>query len=300
MPDDIQLRDALSLSLECFYTAKQSENCSPRTLAVYQDALDDFADWLRAHTITDAKNITPTHVRAFFADVGKRNYTAWTIHGRARPVKTFLRFLYFDDMIPTDVMAKVKMPKLDKPILPAFTTDDVKAILKACDNERDTALCLFLLDTGVRAAELCALTVADFNPKTGAVMVKHGKGAKGRMVYVDAKARRAVLKHLVSCGNPDEATPLFPSKCDGQPLTPGGLFQLIRRIGKRAHVEHCHPHTFRRTFALWSLRAGMDLMRLAALMGHSDLTVLRQYLDLSENDVQDAHQKHGAVAAMRL
>ena len=73
---------------------------------------------------------------------------------------------------------------------------------------------------------------------------------------------------------------------------------MLKRLGVKARVEHCHPHTFRRTFALWSLRSGMNIYALQQIMGHSDLQVLRQYLALVEDDLHDAHQKHGAVDNM--
>ena len=67
-------------------------------------------------------------------------------------------------------------------------------------------------------------------------------------------------------------------------------------MGDRAGV-HVHPHMLRRTMALWSLRAGMDIARLAALLGHADLQVVRKYLAIVDADLQDAHREHGAVDA---
>jgi len=45
------------------------------------------------------------------------------------------------------------MPKIAQRILPSLTTDDATKLLKACETERDEAIVLFLLDTGVRATE---------------------------------------------------------------------------------------------------------------------------------------------------
>ena len=46
--------------------------------------------------------------------------------------------------------------------------------------------------------------------------------------------------------------------------------------------------TLRRTFALSCLHNGMNIYVLARLMGHADITILRQYLPLIEGDLQEA------------
>ncbi len=81
----------------------------------------------------------------------------------------------------------------------------------------------------------------------------------------------------------------------GARYTVDGVQSMLARLGERAGVAHCHPHTFRRTFALWSLRAGMNIYALQRLMGHTDLTMLRRYLALVETDLAQAHREHGAV-----
>jgi len=67
------------------------------------------------------------------------------------------------------------------------------------------------------------------------------------------------------------------------------------RPGRAAGVRPCAPHRFRRTFALWCLRDGMDLHSLRLLMGHSNLTVLQRYLALASGDVERAHIAHSPV-----
>lgn len=295
MSGNTLLRDNLTLAVESFYTAKDSEGCSPKTLDAYQRAINRFIPYIRSNGISDPKQITPAHVRSYFAELNKQGYTAHTVHDYARPVKTLLRFWHADDLMPTDVMKRVTMPRLTKPVLPAFTRVEVNTLLRATEADRDKTLILFLLDTGVRASELCALKVADFDVTTGAVMVRMGKGGKGRTVFCGAKSRRAVLRYLLSRDNPATDAPLFPSVNDGQHLKPNGLLQLLRRLERKSGVANVHPHTFRRTFALWSLRAGMDIVRLAALLGHSDLTVVRQYLAIVEDDLQDAHEQHNGL-----
>jgi site-specific recombinase XerD len=61
--------------------------------------------------------ITPAIIRAYFADLHKHGYTVHTVHDYARPVKTLLRFWYFDGLINIDVMSNFKMPPTDKKVL---------------------------------------------------------------------------------------------------------------------------------------------------------------------------------------
>lgn len=66
---------------------------------------------------------------------------------------------------------------------------------------RDQAIILTLLDTGLRASELCSLTVGEVDLRTGRVDVKHGRaggaeGGKGRGVYLGKATRRSVWRYL--------------------------------------------------------------------------------------------------------
>lgn len=78
-------------------------------------------------------------------------------------------------------------------------------------------------------------------------------------------------------------------------MTVNALRCLLKRLAVKTGIPACHAHTFRRTFALWSLRAGMNIYALARLMGHVDLTMLKRYLALVEGDLAAAHHEHGAV-----
>lgn len=76
---------------------------------------------------------------------------------------------------------------------------------------RDRAIILLLLDTGLRASELCALEVVDVDFKSGRVTVKHGlaggaKGRKGRGVFLGKTNRKTLWRYLAGilvywCGN---------------------------------------------------------------------------------------------------
>jgi integrase/recombinase XerD len=156
-------------------------------------------------------------------------------------------------------------------------------------------LILCLLDSGCRASEFLAWNVDDVNLSAGVVRVRAGtsKGRKERAVYLGTKARKAlILLYAEQNGQPGD--PIWRNSHNGERLKYEGLKQLFRRLKDETGIA-VSAHKFRRTFALWSLRAGMSIYALQRIMGHSDLTVLQRYLDLVESDLKDAHDNFGAV-----
>jgi site-specific recombinase XerD len=128
--------------------------------------------------------------------------------------------------------------------------------------------------------------------------VRQGKGRKDRTTYLGARARKHMLRYYLDCGAPSPHGPVWRNERTGERLTTSGLRRLLLRLGEATSVPHCAPHTFRRTFALWSLRSGMSIYHLQRLMGHEDITVLRQYLALVDDDIAGAHARYGAVDNM--
>lgn len=280
------IRDALAQ----FELDNRSRRLSPHTLKHHRFHLGRFAAWCEANDANTVGAITAPLIRACLVAMQARNLSPHTVHGTARVIKRFLNFCVGEELIGQSPMRRVAMPRIPKTILPAFSEADVRRLLDACLTERDRAAILVLLDTGLRASEFVALNGQDVDLAIGTVKVRHGKGGKDRVTYLGHQSREALGRYLQQADGP-----LWRNPRDGRRLTDSGLRQLLERIGRRAAVAECHPHRFRRTFALWSLRAGMSIYHLQRLMGHEDITVLRQYLALVESDLQAAHERYGAV-----
>ena len=168
-----------------------------------------------------------------------------------------------------------------------------------CDGQsftgcRDRALLLALLDTGCRASEFLALNIGDVNLADGRVMVRHGKGGKGRVTFLGLKSRRALRSYLRYRSDRSEAEPLWVTPQQTR-LTYDGLRSMVRRRAACAGVADPSLHSFRRGFAITSLRNGVDVFSLQRLMGHSDLSILRRYLTQTDADLEQAHRKAGPV-----
>jgi integrase/recombinase XerD len=170
---------------------------------------------------------------------------------------------------------------------------------------RDQALILVLLDTGLRASELCALQIGHVDMQSGKVIVRPGreggaKGGKGRTVFLGKTARRALWRYLVDRADGKEAdAPLFTDRYD-HPLNKNSLRLVIARLGKNAGVKHCHPHRFRHTFAITYLRSGGDVFTLQSLLGHSTLDMVQHYARIAEIDIEQAHKRASPADNWRL
>ena len=201
------------------------------------------------------------------------------------------------------LLGKVRMPRLEKRVLPPFTAEDIQALLAQCNRKttkgiRDYGLILMLVDTGLRASELLSLRVGDVDMRSGVIVVM-GKGRKQRTVRAGNRARSAIMRMIASRGEIRPGEPLWVAynlkRQEKGELTLYGLATVLKRLGRKAGVLPCGPHRFRRTFALWCLRDGMDLHSLRMLMGHSSLPMLQRYLALASEDIERAHAAHSPV-----
>jgi site-specific recombinase XerD len=289
----ITLTEAWELfALEC-----RSRRLTPASIDFYRWRLQPFFAYCTESGVTTLDGIDAPLIRRYLVQLHERDLSEYSVHAAARAIRRWLNFCVAEELLDASPMRKVKMPTLNRPILPALSDADIRRIIAACHIRRDKAIVYILLDTGLRAAELVSLNGGDIDLHTGAIIVT-GKGRKERHVYLSPASQRELRRYYRQRGRPSANGPAFRSERNDQRLTRSGLFQLMRRLARASGVPNCKPHTFRRTFALTMLRQGCDLYTLQHLMGHEDVQMLRRYLAISDDDAQAAHDKYSPVAAL--
>ena len=283
-----------------FILDRQARNYTPSTLRWYRRCTAIWSDYLRAQNIPRVEDVTPTHIRRFIIHLNEHGHSPGGVVTIFTGVKAFLRW-YADEYSPPgwNPLAKVKPPKRTRERLAPLALDHFNAMVDSCPRrtfrgDRDRAILLLLLDTGLRHQELTDLAVGDVDPINGQVVVRMGKGRKGRAVFIGARTRRALLAYYRHRDQLDDDAPLWV-KSDGKKLTKAGIRQSVRRAAQRAGVDEPGMHEFRRAFAINSLRNGMDVATLQRLLGHSSIEVVNRYLALVEDDLRAAHSKYGVV-----
>jgi integrase len=212
-----------------------------------------------------------------------------------------LRLISADDY---DAAVDLKSVRGDSPLRGrVLRTSEIAALLKVCKNDpspigaRDAALIAILSGSGIRRSEAVALEVADFDPETGALQVRKGKGRKFRIVYLPDGAIAAVKAWLEVRGN-SPGVLLNPIRRGGhieaKSMTDQAVMVILRKRGVQAGVATFSPHDFRRTFISNLLEAGADVLTVSRLAGHSNLATSLKY------DLRGENAKRRAVQLLHV
>ena len=174
---------------------------------------------------------------------------------------------------------------------------DVRAVcrreVKKALAARDHAAFSCMIYAGLRIEEATALTLEDLFFARGAeeVRVAHGKGNKERLVPMGPRLRRSLRRYLrqrdtlTSAGerlseDADAPNPHLLITEKGQRITEGSLRRRLYGWVRESRLKKAEikPHDLRRTFGTWYLQENPgQLIELAELMGHSDLSQVRKY-----------------------
>jgi integrase/recombinase XerD len=290
--------------LAAFTVERRARGVVEGTLRYYLNELNLFVAFLDRQRIVLLRGITPDLIRAYLLDL-ERTRNPGGRHAAYRAIRAFLNWCMDEFELgdhwknPID---KIRPPKVVKNPLPGIEIDTFKRMIEACNtgqSKRDRSILMTLLDTGLRASELLSLNVGDCDLFAGGIIVRKGKGGKARTVFLGARARKALRAYLKERGALFENDPLFITD-EGNRIKYQGLLRLIQRRAKSAGIVAPHLHDFRRSFALMMVRGGADLTRLAAIMGHSGLEVLRVYLRYTESDLQAIHAQASPVDRANL
>jgi len=221
-------------------------------------------------------------------------------------LRTFFRWLIAQRVLAESPMEMIAAPVSRADQIQPFSEAQVNALLAAARRSRhplrDEAIMLFLLDTGVRASELCGLRQKDVDLQEQRCVVL-GKGNKHRVSHFGRDTRRALFNYLRDeVKDPDAA--LFRSdrgETAGEALTRWGLRQIIERAGQAAKIEatRCSPHTFRHTMAVTWLRNGGQVFALKELLGHTDLKMTNRYVALAQADVANQHRRFSPADSLK-
>ena len=282
-PEDGGADDSDGL-LRLFLDAKAIEGRSEKTIAHYHHVLGH----LRRSVGLPYQKMTVHHLRSFLSSEKARGVSLKTLEGNRYVFSSFFGWAWKEELIPKNPTANLAPIKQAKVIRLPFSAVEVEKLKAAADSDRDLAIVCFLLSTGCRISEACALDVLDIDFRDRRATVT-GKGNKQRVVYIDEVAALYLNRYL--SGRNDASAALFVGKGSTR-MTPGGIRAMLKRIEKRSGVENVHPHRFRRTLATNLINHGMAIQDVAAVLGHDQLDTTMTYVYVDQRNVEVAYRKY--------
>lgn len=299
------------------YWLEKRSNVSEHTVSDYQLTFSRFVAWLPADA--QIETITADQVRRFLATMRKEHRLGdKTVANYWIALSSLWTWAESELGVEHIIRRRIARPTYRRKEILPYSRQEIAAMLDATGQTsawrsrngrvvrsqrpealRDRAILLVLLDSGLRASEICDLRIADHDQRTGQLHVRKGKGDKGRYVYLGDTSRKAIWRYLASRPEPLPGDPIFATKT-GLPMERNSLGNMIEHCAQRAGVTGATVHRFRHTFAITFLRNGGSVLELQQMLGHEKMDTIRIYARLAEVDLQDAQRRASPADNWRL
>jgi integrase/recombinase XerD len=269
------------------------------TILAYERDLKKLVGYLAAQGMSSFANVTPETIISFLAAqrIEKKAETS-----RARylaAIKTFLKFLYREDMLKRDVWSILDSPRRTQRLPDVLTVEEVDKLLQAAGHGRQGVRNRAILETfyatGARVSEVCGMRLGDVNLDYAYLRCR-GKGSRERIVPLGSKAVEALREYLRqkaegSGQKAERGGPLFLSARGGH-LTRTSVLRIVKRCALRAGIsKNVYPHILRHSFATHMLAGGAGLRFVQEMLGHVDIATTQIYTHVDKSRLKQIHEK---------
>ncbi|MBS4195392.1 tyrosine-type recombinase/integrase [Lederbergia citri] len=248
--------------------------------------------------LSDIRALSERDFAAFVKSQLDAGFARTTINVRLRTAKLFGNFCVRKKYTDENFASNVSTLKVRHEIGATFTRAQLKRLLDTPDittfeGVRDLTIMRMFADTGMRLSELTSINLQDVSMADRSINLQRTKNRYARRIPLTKRLYSLLSIYLRIRGVNGSTDSLFITAGD-EPINNRTVQYQIREHGRRSGVlseVQCSPHVFRRTFAKFKIQAGVDIFTLQALMGHSDIGELRNYVAIYSTDLDDAIEK---------
>ncbi len=234
-----------------------------------------------------------------------------SIKRKMSALRKFFDYLFTSELITSDEIRKVELPKLHKKEITYLDNNEVVDFLNAVENgdnlskkatdyhkkqsTRDLAICYLLLSTGIRVSECAELDIDDIDMTNSCVRIVR-KGGDEATVYFSDEASGYLQSYLEERKNmnnvPDTEKALFISS-QKRRMSIRSIEILIKKYAQRSvPLKHITPHKLRSTFATTLYEQTGDIYLVAETLGHKDVSTTKEhYANLSDKRKENNRNK---------
>ncbi|MBE0468027.1 MAG: tyrosine-type recombinase/integrase [Methyloprofundus sp.] len=267
---------------------------SKHTIKAYKGEILLFLGYCFDNGVETLNEIGNPLIRQYLASYAKKSVKPSTISHKVSCIDSYFEWLYLEDFLPINPITKYKQTirrggrgGRKEITIPTFLyPNEVQSLFlylnkysspKAIKNR---AIIGLLLDTGLRASEMCKITVQDAKNliQTGHIKIM-GKGGKERVIHARGQYFD-VLQDYLDILDPAVKTkhPLFVTTM-GNPIKQENLFSLISRLLNKLGIQkgQTGPHLLRHTAATMMLQEGRNIKDVQQSLGHSSIQTTSLY-----------------------
>lgn len=223
---------------------------SPQTVDNYRRHLERLHRFLLAREL-DIGDLTQEDFIDFLEEQNwGQNFRRQSLYA----AKAFLRHYYG----PDHPVMSMSIPRTRSRTLRTLNSEEIKKVLDSLDLDKITgvrnyAIICLMVDTGLRASEVCRLKILDLSTEKGTLQVRIKGGDFATALF--SRYTAAYLEDwltlrldYVKTGVQEVFIGVRGSTA-GYKMTRSGLKSNFRRIARNAGVEHFSPHALRRAMA---------------------------------------------------
>jgi len=219
------------------------------------------------------------------------NLAPSTVNARLAGATHLLKWLGYH--MPDHIVRPKKGKHLPRPLEPDELAQ-LRVVAKRSENPLANVVVTVLLQTGLRVSELCALDDRDVNVHTLSARVTSGKGDKDRMVMFSESGAKVIecwRRHRDGRRKCDPDAFMVNSR--GNRLTSRNVQKLMDKLADDSDIPRSRlsPHTLRHNFATGLLNGGADIVSIQKLMGHTNITATRVYLDITDPTLREVYNR---------
>ena len=261
--------------------------------------------------------LTLDRIRAYLRWLDQRGEKATSLARKLATLRSLYRYLMREGRVADNPAAKVRTPKLPRPLPRVLNKDEAAALMESplggdVIASRARAILETLYSTGARVSELVTLNVDDVDWQNGLVRLS-GKGRKERVVPIGTVALAALRDYsaltpsLPAVGESRRRSrsdlPMFRNPRGGR-LTARSVARIVARYSAPLSGGQVSPHTLRHSFATHLLDEGADLRAIQEMLGHASLATTQRYTHVATDHVMAvydrAHPRAGRVPGPKL
>ncbi len=237
----------------------------------------------------------------------EKQVSTCTINQRLSAIHAFCKYLQIED--PTLILQYQRIlaiphKKYISPQIGYLSKEALTTFFNSVDTSsrrgrRDLTLLCVLYDTAARVQELCDLRLRDLSLSGDPYVVLTGKGGKTRWVPLLPNSSAMLEQYLGEFHRNtlmSDAMPVFYNN-KREKLSRSSINHLINKYAVIARKystqipERITPHMFRHTKAMHLCQAGVEMVYIRDILGHSLLETTNIYARINAEQLRDALER---------